>query len=321
MPGASKPTGATVLEQASHWYALLQADEVSEADRTGWQRWLAADASHARAWARVEAMSQRFDALPVMTDRPAAVRALHRAQGAGRRRALKVMGAAGVGALGGWLVARDEGLHPLRADLRTGVGGQRTLVLADGSRVWLNSASALRVAFGARERHLELLKGELLIDTAYDANRPLVVSTEEGRMHALGTRFGVYREGGRCHVSVFQGAVDVRARHADHRFVVPAGQHVSLTGHEMHAPEAATPMREAWTRGLLVADDIRLGDFVDELARYQVGHLACSPAVAGLRLVGVFPLNNIEQIYAALEQALPVKVTRRLPWWRQVDAA
>lgn len=321
MPGASKPTGVTVLEQAADWYALLQAEEVSEADRAGWQRWLAADASHARAWARVEALSQRFDALPVMTDRPAAVRALHRAQGAGRRRALKVMGAAGVGALSGWLVVRDEGLHLLRADLRTGVGEQRTLVLADGSRVWLNSASALRVAFDARERHLELLKGEMLIDTAHDAHRPLVVATAEGRMQALGTRFGVYRESACCHVSVFEGSVEVRLRHADHRIVVPAGQHVSLTGHEMHAPEAAAPMREAWTRGLLVADDIRLGDFVAELARYQVGHLACSPAVADLRLVGVFPLADIDQIYAALEQALPVKVRRRLPWWRQIDAA
>lgn len=319
----SKPdsAGATVLEQAANWYALLQADQVPEADRAGWQRWLDADASHARAWARVEAMSQRFEALPAAADRPAAAHALHRAQGAGRRGALKVMGAAGMGALSGWLVVRDEGWHPLRADYRTHVGEQRQVSLADGSRLWLNSASALRVDFDARERRLELLKGEVLVDTAHEAHRPLVVHAAEGRVQALGTRFGVYRDGGQCHVSVFKGAVEVSAHRGGHRAVLPAGQRLSLAADGLWRPGPATPLREAWTRGLLVADDMRLGDFVEELARYQPGYLACSPKVAELRLVGVFPLADIDQIYAALERALPVKVTRALPWWRQVDAA
>ncbi|WP_199758650.1 FecR domain-containing protein [Aquabacterium soli] len=317
----SESMGTTVLEQAANWYALLQADEVSEADRAGWQRWLAADARHARAWARVEAMSRRFDTLPAQTDRPAASHALHRAQGAGRRGALKVMGVAGVGALSGWLVARDEGLYPLRADHRTHVGEQRQVALADGSRLWLNSASAVRLDFKASERHLELLHGELLLETAHEAGRPLVVSTAEGRVHALGTRFGVYRQGGRSQVSVFHGVVEVSAGQREHRAVLQAGHQLSLTAQGLGSSEPASPVREAWTRGLLVAEDMRLGDFVAELARYQVGYLACSPKVADLRLVGVFPLTDIDQVYAALERALPVKVTRTLPWWRQVDAA
>lgn len=320
MSGSETP-GATVLEQAANWYALLQAEDASEADRTGWQRWLAADERHAQAWARVEAMSRRFDVLPAQTDRPAAAHALHRAQGAGRRGALKVMGAAGVGVLSGWLVMRDEGWHPLRADYRTQVGEQRQVRLADGSRLWLNSASALRIDFSARERRLELLKGELLLETAHEAARPLVVSTAEGHVQALGTRFGVYRDGGQCHVSVFHGTVEVSARRGGHRTVLPAGQRLSLSADRLHEAQAAIPLREAWTRGLLVADDTRLGDFVAELSRYQTGYLACSPAVADLRLVGVFPLADIDQIYVALERALPVKVTRALPWWRQVDAA
>lgn len=314
-------TRETVLEQAANWYALLQADDVSEADRLSWQRWLATDARHAQAWARVEAMSRRFDSLPALTDRPAAAQALRRAPGAARRRVLKVMGATGVGAVAGWLVVRDDGVHPWLADHRTRVGEQRQVALGDGSRLWLNSASALRVAFNADERRLELLKGELLVDAAHDASRPLVVSTAEGRVHALGTRFGVYRDGGQCQVSVFQGAVEVRAGFRGQRTVVSAGRQLSFTASGLQAHQPATPLREAWTRGLLVADDTRLGDFVAELARYQVGYLACSSKVADLRLVGAFPLADIDQIYAALERTLPVRITRTLPWWHQVDAA
>ena len=317
----SDPTGATVLEQAANWYALLQADEVSEADRAGWQRWLSSDARHAKAWARVEAMSRRFDTLPTLTDRPAAVHALHRAQGAGRRRALKVMGAAGVGAVSGWLAMRDEGWYSVRADYRTRVGERREVALADGSHLWLNSASALAVQFDRRHRRLALLKGELLVEAAHDAHRPLLVTTAEGQVHALGTRFGVCRQNGQCQVSVFDGAVEVSAGPQAQRTLLRAGQQLSFTAENLQRAEPASRLREAWTRGLLVADDMRLGDFVAELARYQSGYLACAPGVADLRLVGVFPLGDVEQIYASLERALPVKIKRPLPWWRQVDAA
>ena len=71
---------------------------------------------------------------------------------------------------------------------------------------------------------------------------------------------------------------------------------------------------------MLVADNMSLGDFVEELARYRSGYLACDPAVADLRVVGGFPLNQPDQALAMLEASLPVKVHETFPWWVTVRA-
>jgi len=76
----------------------------------------------------------------------------------------------------------------------------------------------------------------------------------------------------------------------------------------------------AWTRRLLLADNLPLGDFVRELSRYRRGYLGCAPEVAGLRLVGAYPLGDHEAVFAMLEDSLPIKVRHILPWWVTITA-
>lgn len=309
-----------VLQQAAEWFAALHADEPDALERERWQAWLDADPAHAEAWRRVEAMSQRFERLPELAGRQAAMRALRVPARPGRRRLLRSVAVLGATGLTGWLVGRDEGPLPWRADYRTGTGERRELALADGSRLWLNSGSAVCVAFDARQRGLRLLKGELLIETARDV-RPLVVHAQEAALHARGTRFSVRRDERGCHLAVYAGAVEARPVLPVPPVLVTAGQGLRIDASGQ--VEAQLPRRgqESWSRGLLVADGMRLADFIAELARHQPGYLGCAPEVAELRLVGSFPLDDAEQIYVALERALPVRVSRSLPWWRRVEAA
>ncbi len=58
-----------------------------------------------------------------------------------------------------------------------------------------------------------------------------------------------------------------------------------------------------------------------ELARYRHGHLAVDPAVAGLPVMGTYPLDDTDRALAMLEAALPVRVRRRLPWWVTLEPA
>ena len=58
--------------------------------------------------------------------------------------------------------------------------------------------------------------------------------------------------------------------------------------------------------------------FADYLARQRVGVIRVAPAVAGLRLSGVFPLDDAERALRALEPALPIVVTRHTQYWLQV---
>lgn len=71
----------------------------------------------------------------------------------------------------------------------------------------------------------------------------------------------------------------------------------------------------------MIADELRLDAFVAELERYRPGLLRCDPAVAGLRVSGVFPLDDTDRILAMLPSVLPVRVRQRSRYWVSIQAA
>ncbi len=77
----------------------------------------------------------------------------------------------------------------------------------------------------------------------------------------------------------------------------------------------ADPAREAWSRGVILAEDLSLGDLVAELGRYHVGYTGVDPRITGLRVVGRYPANDLPRTLAMLERELPVRIQRTLPWW------
>lgn len=83
----------------------------------------------------------------------------------------------------------------------------------------------------------------------------------------------------------------------------------------------AHPDADARTRGLLIADQMRLDLLVAELSRYRRGHLGVAPKIAGLPVDGVFPLRNADAALAMLEDSLPVRVQRPLPRYTMLEAA
>jgi transmembrane sensor len=178
------------------------------------------------------------------------------------------------------------------------------------------------VDFGPALRRVSLRAGEILVQTAPDAAvppRPFVVETAQGRLRALGTRFAVRQLDGASLVAVFEGAVEVRPGDApDAGLVVQAGEQVRFASGGAGAVRPAELVRASWARGVLVAEDMRLADFLAELSRYRRGHLACDPAVADVRIVGTYSLVDTDRVLAALADTLPVRVRRPLPWWVEI---
>lgn len=311
-----------VLREAAEWFATLQ-DGAGETERQRWRQWLAADPRHAQAWARVEALSRRFDHLAPRLDRRAARSAFGQIDRS-RRRHLKRLGVAAGGGLLAFAGLREQGWQRWTADYATAVGKRREARLPDGSRLWLNTDSIVRLAFDGRQRQLQLLRGELRIDTVPDSGepaRPFEVALDAGWLRPVGTRFSVRREGDACRVAVLEGAVRVQPRTQAQALLLPAGQQLRFDARGAGTAQAAPAHGDAWTRGMLVADGMRLADLAAELARHRRGHLACAPEVAALRVVGAYPLDQPEQIWQALERSLPVRVFRPLPWFVRIEAA
>ena len=314
-----------ILEQAANWFAVLGSPSATAADRQRWQAWCDADARHRDAWQRVDAISAAFDRLP-SRDRADAHQTLAAAtrRQAARRRAAKLLFATGSGGILAWLLAEQQGLAPWSADFRTATGERRRVELADGAQIWLNTDSAVDVHYGADQRRLDLRRGEILVTTAADRvepARPFVVETAQGVIRALGTRFAVRLQDDATRVDVFDGRVELWPRSVGApRSLLAAGQRGQLTATTVSAPGPAEAAREAWRDGLLLANDVRLGDLIADLARYRRGHLGCTAAVADLRVVGAYDLADTDRVLAAIEATLPVRVRCLLPWWVVVDA-
>lgn len=324
MTSALQPTHA-VLEQAAHWYAVLRDGTAGLQERADWQTWLHADVTHQTAWSYVEGVSRGFEPLRGQPDARLAVDTLDMAAGRLHTRRRLLMGTAAIatGTLFGWMNWR-EALLPASllawgADHRTGIGELREITLADGSRVWLNTASAINIQFDARERTVMLVEGEIFIATAQDSLRPFFVQTAHGRMQALGTRFNVRRSDDQTRLAVYEGAVQIRAAASGATRVVSAGEQAHFSASEIAATEAADVAREAWTQGALIADNIPLRQVVEELRRYRRGHLGVADEVADLKVYGHFPIQDSDRVLRMLASALPIRIEQPMPWWTSIE--
>lgn len=304
-----------VLQEAAHWFAVLQSGSASAADRQAWHAWLR-EPQHALAWQRVERISGQFQ--PLADDRAgrAASRLLQQRQ-PNRRQALKMLSLVGGGALalstglGGW--------QEWSADQRTAVGEVRDLRLADGSQLWLNTDSAVDVSFDRHVRQLSLLRGELLLDTP-EERRPLLLRTAEGRVQTRQqARFAVRQHPGLTQLDVFAGMVEIQPTRFGAPQTIASGQQATFGIDFIRPAQPAQAASQVWANGVLLADNQRLEDFVAELGRYSRGYIGCDPRIADLRVVGAFPLKDVERVLDALESTLPLRINRRLPWWISLE--
>ncbi len=94
-----------------------------------------------------------------------------------RRAALKLLGLLLVAGGSGYLVQRSEPWQAAFAEHRTATGEIRHVTLSDGTRLDLNSDSAVDLRFSASERRIRLIRGEVLLTSGHDPLRPLIVET------------------------------------------------------------------------------------------------------------------------------------------------
>lgn len=306
------------LEAAATWYVQLNDGSGSEAQTQAWQAWVDANPQHAAAWARVEMLQRQWAKMP----RQAALSSLGAAQ-AQRRDVLKILGM--LVAVGGcsWLAVEQVPYRSMLAQQRTRLGERRSVRLDDGSQLEMNADTALDIHFDARQRRIELYRGEILIQTAKDpAHRPFIVYTTDGSVRALGTRFSVRPLAGQTQVGVLQDAVEVTPGNHDHKPLrLEAGQQVTFDRHAASPPHPLPTGSTAWVQGMLSVDDWRLGDFIEELSRYRPGVLRCAAGVQNLSISGAFRIDDTDTVLENLSKTLPVKVRYLTRYWASIEPA
>ncbi|MDN7143698.1 FecR family protein [Pseudomonas sp. JQ170] len=314
-----------VLDQAITWMVRLQSGYADEQAVQGCLHWRQLHPLHEAAWQALQSNESTFDSLASLPGVPGGVardtleRMQHRPLG--RRRLLQVLGTGLV--IGGMGWQSQEAVRHWGADYSTAVGERRTVVLADGTRLQLNTHTAVDVTFNASQRLIKLLHGEIFIDTGPDDGSPggrrsFWVHTAQARLQALGTAFSVRQDETSTRLRVEHSRVAIHQ--PAQQQTVAAGEEYSIDAEGSRKLQHSEMDPSAWTRGQLVARSMPLQALVAELARYQRGWLGCDRQIAGLEVSGVFQLGDIDRALDALGDSLPVRVERFTPWWRRVVA-
>ena len=267
---------------------------------------------HAVAYARVESTWERAQRLQAA---PPAPKSSHWRVLPSRRRDVFVAAAVLLLLIGGgsWWV-----LHP--EAYRTGVGERRTVALADGSRVELNTASVVRVDYSRQGREVWLQEGEALFDVAKDANRPFVVRAGNVVVQAVGTMFNVRLLGRQqVEVTVTEGVVTVNGRSKPTRSTTspePMPRTIMAGTGALAGPEAVTTVRldheslkqrTAWQRDLIELRGETLEQAVAEFNRYRtVPMVVGDPRIASIRIGGTFATGESPKFLAALRTGFNV---------------
>ena len=305
-----------VAEQAVHWLLEMQQGTLTPRQQAAWQQWLNAHSEHQRAWEQIQQVNQRLRGMPS----PLAHAALNAPTLRSRRQALKLLLILGAGSAAVWSLRQQHILPPLSADYRSPVGQRRTVRLADGSQLQLNTGSAVDVHIDGQQRLVRLLEGEILL-TARAGQTPLRVLTGQGLLSSQAARLNVRQFNDHTQLAVLDGQVDVMPNsYSGLPLSVEAAHQVNFTRKGWDSPRPTDANSGAWADGMLVAAHMRLEDFLGELGRYRRGQLNCDPQVANLLLSGSYPLDDSERILDLLEVSLPVKVRRFTRYWVTVQA-
>lgn len=313
-----------LLEQAAWWHDRLR-DGADATTRARFERWFAADPRHAMAFEEIETTARTardladdpaFGGLREQTaSRVAALSARRRAwRGAlAASLAAVLVGSAGVVALSasggwpGWGRHQDAGRTYV-----TRAGEIRSIALPDGSRVTLNGASRLRVAYSDTARDLMLDQGQGFFSVAKQA-RPFVVAAGGRTVVAHGTEFDVRVADGALRVALIKGSVSVEAPRKARVDWLRPNDVLTERGDEVdvrHLSDAG--MLSAWRDGRIVFRDEALGSAVENMNRYGDTQIVLADdRIAGLRISGAFHAGDAAAFAEALEASLPVRVKSR----------
>lgn len=304
-----------VFEAAASWYVQFQADPPTLAEQKAWQLWIESDPTHLAAWNQVEQLQRHLGTLPQDFKR----RALNNGQP--RRQVLKLcLLAAGAGFVG-WNVQQHTSLGNVWAEYKTGIGQRRSLALADGSQIQLNTDTAIDVSFDATQRLVRLHSGEILIRTGkLGDQRPFFVETQHGRIQALGTRFSVHQSSGSTRVGVLEDRVSVQPGDlSTAAMILNAGESADFDRRHIGLIHPFKTAEVAWTHGQLIVLDARLGDVLEALGRYRRGVLHCDARARDLRISGTFRLDSTDAVLANLQASLPIKISYFTRYWVSIS--
>jgi transmembrane sensor len=303
-----------IEDRAAAWLIRSEDAAWSPTDQAALDAWLAESMAHKAAYWRLEHGWREADRIGALGLSNEKLRPVGTPWLSARRKpiaiAASIVAVLAVGSLEMWPTRRTEAAS---ARFDTPVGGRRTISLADGSKVELNTATEIRTA--AREVWLD--KGEAYFEVMHMDAHPFVVHAGSRTVTVLGTKFAVRRDADKVTVSVIEGRVRVddgaSAGSTSRSSIITAGDTAIARGPATLLAARSEERVEsalAWRDGMLSFDQTTLGDAAAEFNRYNRKPIVVTdPAAAAIRIGGTFQASNVDAFVRLLRDAYGLRVT------------
>ena len=199
--------------------------------------------------------------------------------------------------------------------LRIPKGGEFKLQLADGTQVYLNSATDLRypVAFTGSERRV-YLKGEAYFEVAKDVEHPFIVVTDDVQVRVYGTSFNVNTLGADgVRTVLVEGKVGIRGQDLDREYVLKPNElaFYDRNSRDMKIETVDPDLYTLWRKGIFVFERETLENIMNTLSLwYDMEVFFQSESAKQLHFSGHMKrYEQIEDILHAITDATGVVFT------------
>ncbi|MGV6945845.1 FecR family protein [Sphingobacterium kyonggiense] len=166
-----------------------------------------------------------------------------------------------------------------------------SLVLSDGSKVWLNSESELEylASFSTKERRVKL-KGEGYFEIAKDPKRPFIVETNLMEVRAVGTAFSVKSYTDEPKVILTEGKIEVTSNKS--KIALVAGQKVELLGTHLQMDKSENEEEAlAIKEGYFNFNEKNIQEILDDIRRWYGVDLVVKRPLGAKKYMGGIDRN------------------------------
>lgn len=305
---ASAESAKDITAKAASWIERSLHEGWSERDQEKLNAWLAESPAHQIAYWRLEsAWSETYRLAAFRSSSSRQNSSQQNAPASGRmlstiyKAVAAVALLAALGSVAGGYYAKDRSVA-----YATTLGERKIITLADGSRIELNTDSAVTISLDGAGRKVWLKRGEAFFHVKHDAARPFTVVVANRQIVDIGTEFAVRRNEDALRVAVLEGRVglgvtgQVNKELASGDVAVARADGVSVT----RTPLADIIGMLSWRQGRLVFHHTPLAEAVGEFNRYNSEKIIVADAAAGeITINGTFAMGDA-RAFARLAHAV-----------------
>ena len=192
-------------------------------------------------------------------------------------------------------------------------GRRSSLVLADGTKIWVNSSSTVIYPnlFTGDKREI-YVEGEAYLEVAHDSERPFYVKTQTMNVRVLGTRFNVcaYQEDSQQQVVLVSGKVEVETHDQQNQILTPN----ELFDYDKQQSKVSVTKVDtndyiSWKEGYYQFSRQELSVLFKRLSRYYAVPIVWDETVGSLSCSGKLDLTRqIDDVLDNLKKAAPIRI-------------